>query len=296
MRAVKERVKELVGPRGVRFMRRIGRVRYDRKFWNLRHEGVGFRNAPLAYFRYLLFDPELHSYSFELANRDELVRFSAELLSIPKSRALGLIAEADDDPELGRELSRRVRWRLDYKRRLPLGTRLFWHILIRATRPRVVAETGIHDGLGSLVALRALERNAREGAEGRLISFDIDPSTGWLVPERLAGRWQRVTGWLEDTLDPTLKTTGVDLLFHDSDHNEALQRFEFETALRHARRDALWVVDPSGLTLPVLRELCAEHGGRHAYFLERPHKHFYQPEGISVALIPAQRSRRAVDA
>ena len=46
----------------------------------------------------------------------------------------------------------------------------------------------------------------------------------------------------------------------------------------------LHVVDCSGLTLPVLRELCAEHDGRHAYFLERPARHFYKPEGTAVAV------------
>jgi hypothetical protein len=283
---MKERVKRLLGPKRMRFMERMGRVRYDRKLKNLRREGVGFRNAPLAYAKYMLLDPELHSYSYDVANRDELAAFCGDLIGIEVSHARDLIAEADDDAELGPALCRRVRWRFDYKRRLPLGPRLLWWVLIRAAKPGVVVETGIHDGLGSLVILRGLERNAREGADGRLISFDIDPATGWLVPDRLRGRWQRVTGWLEETFEPTLRESGVDILFHDSDHNEELQRLEFGTALRHARGEALWIVDPSGLTLPVLRDLCAEHGGRHAYFLERPRGHFYRPEGISVARLP----------
>jgi Methyltransferase domain len=280
---VKTRIKRLLGARGLRLMERLGRIRFDRKLKNLRRDGIGFRSAPVPYLSYLLFDPELHSYSFELANRDELIRFAAETFGIDEARAATLIAETDGDPELNRELARRVRWRFDYKRRLPLGNRLLWWVLIRATKPRVVAETGIYDGLGSLVVLRALERNADEGAEGRLISFDLDPDTGWLVPERLHRRWKRVTGPLEETLEPTLREAGVDLLIHDSDHNEPLQRLEFGTALANARYDVLWIIDSSGVTLPVLRDLCAERDGTHRYFKERPKRHFYRTEGTLVA-------------
>jgi hypothetical protein len=75
----------------------------------------------------------------------------------------------------------------------------------------------------------------------------------------------------------------VDVLIHDSVHEESFQRYEFGLALEHGD-GPLYLVDCSGLTLPVLRDLCAERGGRHEYFLERPARHFYKPTGTSVAV------------
>ena len=284
---MKQRLKALAGEGGQRRLERLGRIRYDRKLRNLRSEGVGFRKAPLAYVSYLLLDPELHSYSFDLVNRDELCDFAAATLGIERRQAEAFLREIDEDPELNEQLTRRVRPRFDYKRRLPLGNRLLWYMVARATKPRVAAETGIHDGLGSLVLLRALERNAAEGHEGVLKSFDFDPDAGWLVPERLRGRWEQMTGPLEETLDPGLSAGGVDLLVHDSDHNVPLQKLEFSLALRYARGPDLWIVDASGLMLPVLRDLCAERRGEHHYFREQARRHFFETVGTSVARLPA---------
>ena len=71
--------------------------------------------------------------------------------------------------------------------------------------PEVAVETGILDGLGSRSMLRALQRNAEVGRDGRLWSFDIMPGAGALVPDRLAGRW---TPLYEDTEEGLPAATG----------------------------------------------------------------------------------------
>lgn len=281
MRGPKEALK--VSPGLVRAVRRLGRFRFLLKARRVREEGVRFRDDPLNVARFVLADPETHSYSFDLANVEELAAILDGLVETPRAQLEAYAAEALADPELGERLRRRVRWRIDYKRAMPLGNRLLWWLLVRAARPRLIVETGIHDGLGSLMLLRALELNAAEGHEGRLISIDLDPQSGWLVPERLRGRWQPIFADIESTLDAVLDGEEVDLLIHDSDHNEPLQRIEFGAALAHPA-PALYVIDSSGLTLPVLRELCEVHGGEHRYFLERPVRHFYRPSGTGMAL------------
>ena len=130
-----------------------------------------------------------------------------------------------------------MRWRIDCKRDMPLGNRLLWYALVRAVKPRLTVETGIYQGLGSLMLLRALARNAEEGVEGHLISIDFDPGSGWLVPERLRDRWTPLFGDIEADLEPALADRDIDLFIHESDHNERLQRFEFGTALAHAASD-----------------------------------------------------------
>lgn len=279
--AGRERIKQRY-PGLARRIRRLGRFRFLLKARRVREEGVRFRDDPVNVARFVALDPETHSYSFDLANVDELVSFLTELLELPSAEVERYVREALAHPELGERLRRRVRWRVDYKRRMPLGNRLLWYALVRAVKPRLTVETGIHDGLGSLMLLVALDRNAAEGVESRLVSLDLDPESGWLVPDHLRARWTPVFADIESTLDEALEGRELDLLIHDSDHNEALQRIEFGAALTHAA-PALYVIDSSGLELPVLRELCEAHGGLHRYFLERPKDHFYRPAGTSVA-------------
>lgn len=280
---MKDTLKQMVGGQGTRAVQRLGRFRFLLKARRVREEGAKMREHPLAIAKYVLLDPETHSYSYELGNREELVEFCASLLGIQRSEAAAYLAETDSDPELGPRLRRRTAVRIDAKWRMPLGNRLLWYVIARAAKPRWTVEAGIFDGLGSLMLLRALERNAAEGVDGRLLSIDLDPDSGWIVPRRLRGRWEPVFGDILTDLEPAVGGRDVDLLIHDSVHDARFQRFEFGLALANGA-GPLYLVDCSGLTLPVLRELCAEHGGRHAYFLERPARHFYEPAGTSVAV------------
>src|SRR4030095_8586296 len=43
------------------------------------------------------------------------------------------------------------------------GRRLGWYALVRATRPRVIVETGVDRGLGTVVLAAAVARNAKDG-------------------------------------------------------------------------------------------------------------------------------------
>ena len=260
-------------------VRALGRFRFLLKARQVRDEGVSFRDDPLSVARFVLLDPETHSYSYELENAHEIPPFVAGLTGVPVEEVAGYVEEAADDPELGERLRRRVRWRIDTKRNLPPGNRLLWYALARATKPELVVETGIHQGLGSLLLLRALERNGH----GQLISFDLDPASGWLVPDRLRSRWTPVFGDIESRLEEKLTGRSVDLFVHESSHDEVLQRIEFSAALAHAAEE-LYVIDSSGFELPVLAELCRLHGAEHRLFLERPLRHFYRPVGTAVAL------------
>lgn len=261
----------------------IGRIRwihktrllraYDPRFW--RHPGVAAR--------YVLLDPEIDNFTYDLANRDELVAFLAAATGASATEVGALLAEADADPLLQQPAP--LRRRLDRKRRPRYGRRLGWYVLVRLQRPAVVVETGIHDGLGSLLLLRALERNAQEGHPGELLSFDIDPSTGWLVDERHRGRWTRTIGSTYDVLESVIGDRRVGMLIHDSDHTYECERFEFGVGLAH-RTHPLTLVSDNAHATSALRDLCTEHGWEYRYFGERPADHFYPGAGIGLAIAP----------
>ncbi len=274
-----------LGARARHVLRRTSRLRWLTKRSILAKYGVVLREQPKMYLRYLLWDPEVESYSYEIANDDELCAFGAAHFGITLEAARGYVAEARTDPELTVRLTRRLRWRFDVKHRLPVGNRLLWYLAVRATKPALVVETGIYEGLGSLVLLRALARNADDGVDGRLISVDIDPKSGFLVAPRLRDRWTKLTGFSHHELERAIgPAERVGLLLQDTPHTEANQRWEFDFALRHAA-PRLVLVEGSGGYCPTMGDLAERLGVELLHFREQPLDHFYPAPGQQVVVV-----------
>jgi predicted O-methyltransferase YrrM len=135
--------------------------------------------------------------------------------------------------------------------RVTLGRWLY--AAVRATRPKVVVETGVASGTSSWLILNALEKN---GA-GRLYSIDLpdhDPTrpynvggaggTGRAVPESLRRRWKLILGDSKQALPVLIADVGrVGLFFHDSEHTYDAMKREFEAVLPHLESGGLIVSD-----------------------------------------------------
>lgn len=265
-------------------LRRISRLRWITKRGILKHYGVRISDDPWRGISYVLWDPEVESFTYEIENEDELAEFVSTLVEVELEQVRTFIDETRQDPELDRGLRRTTRWQFDVKRRLPIGNRLLWYALARALKPELIVETGIYQGLGSLVLLRALERNAREGVDGELISFDVDPRAGQVVAPRVSGRWQRIEGLTTDTLADALEGRRVGMMLQDTPHTYENQAFEFGTTMDHAA-DRIVLLDGGGGRTHALAEICERHGGVYRHFRERPRDHFFPASGSGVALI-----------
>ena len=142
------------------------------------------------------------------------------------------------------------------------GLRLY--AVLRKLRPRAAVETGVCNGVSTAFLLLALEAN---GA-GELHSLDLpeiagedyEPGTfwdgkggavvpagkepGWMVPERLRGRWHLALGRSQDELPRLLDRIGpIDFFMHDSEHSDACMRFEFEAAWPALREGGVLAAD-----------------------------------------------------
>jgi hypothetical protein len=283
---MKARLKEGVGPGWALRVRQLRRLRWITKYRLM----MSFRGDVGVWRRvsYVLFDPELESFSFELADERGVLAALAVALECPEGELVRFAAETHTDPELNARLRRHVRWRMDFKRHMPIGSRLAWYVTTRVLKPELVVETGIYMGLGSLVLLRALERNAEEGHPGDLMSFDTNPLAGMLVRKELHGRWHRVVGSTHMALPSALRGRRVGMLLHDTAHTEETQRLEFETALAHAA-PRLVLVDGSGGYVPTLKELCQERGGTYHRVHLRSQAHVHPGSEYRFALFNADR-------
>lgn len=115
------------------------------------------------------------------------------------------------------------------------------YLVVRATRPRVVVETGVLYGGSSAYILAALAENG----EGELYSIDLpheprEPHHGFLVPEEISGRWTLIIGDSRRELPVLLdRLREIDLFHHDSLHTFQHMTWEYQTALAHLRSHGL---------------------------------------------------------
>jgi hypothetical protein len=275
-RSLRERLK---ANRFVLFLFRV------RTLWSERRS---VRRRPGAGLRYLRSGREFSTFTFELENRDELAAFIAEMLGADVTEAIALIDELEGDEELRAMLAARLEGRPNRYDSPRYAKRCGYYAMVRLMRPRSVVETGTHDGLGSSVLARAMQRNAEETGSppGVVLTFDVNPDAGWLIPPPLEPLVRRHTGMTRDTLGPTLALSPpVELMIHDSLRTSENERFEFEMVIKHAVGGRLVLICDDVETTQELEKICTDRGGSFGVFRERPKDHFYRGDAMGLAVL-----------
>jgi len=264
----------------------LGRIAYRARFVALNYARPALRR-PLDSLRYVLSDPEISNFTYEIGNYDELHRFLAAALEMPVADAERYSAELRGDRDLAERLSRRLATRRDRKRVPLYGRRVGWYCAARALKPGLAIETGVADGLGSAVLLRALERNRGEGHAGRLVGFDIDPGAGWLLDDELRAHYELVLADSKVALPRVLEGRTLDFFIHDSEHHYEHEMAEYRLAAPHLSARAV-IFSDNAHAVPALADFSRTTGRRFAFFRERPVRHFYPGAGIGASLPPAR--------
>lgn len=247
----------------------VNRIRWLRKVNNVR----AHHQRPWRHLGYVLMDPEVENFSYEISNRNELCAWL--------DTAVGGGEYPDElwsDQRLDQELRARLRWRFGSKRWLPFGRRAGWYGVVRALKPDLVVETGIHDGLGSAVLLAAIAANGH----GTVVSIDPRPQAGWLVPNYLRSHWNPMRATSHAAL-PQLADIGV--FIHDSVRSSEVEAWELETAL--ARRASPFALMSNRANLDsTFSDVATAAGGSPSLFYERPIGTFYSGAAIGLAIFP----------
>lgn len=250
--------------------RSLRRLRWLHKARAVRRSGHRIRR----HWQFVLASPEPDNYTYQITNEPELAAWAAGIARCHEPAARALVQEPSHDVELAERLRTATahHW-LWTKRAPPFGKRLGWYALARALRPRRVIEIGAHDGLGSLLLLRALELNERDGFRGTLVSFDVNPAAGWLVGEHPL--WQlRIQSSDEGLPEVVSPTAPVDMLVYDGWHTFEAEYADLRVAAEHMSSDGVLVSDDAQVTR-ALAHLCEELGFDYSEFQELPLGHFY---------------------
>jgi predicted O-methyltransferase YrrM len=192
--------------------------------------------------------------------------------------------EIDSDHEFDAHL--RGLWRAHPERyrtdESPLiGRRIVWYAIARATKPKVIIETGVDQGMGAVVLCAALARNTNEGHAGRYYGTDINPNAGFFLQGRYADFGSILYGDSIASLRSFKET--VDLFINDSDHSAEYEAAEYEVIGPKLTPNAIILGDNSHVTSK-LAEYSVHEGRRFTFLAEEPENHWYRGAGVGVSV------------
>jgi predicted O-methyltransferase YrrM len=136
------------------------------------------------------------------------------------------------------------------------------YILVRATKPNKVVETGVAAGVSSAFILKGLKDNN----QGMLYSIDLPNyeielakkgllktpisiipeglEVGFAIPPYLKNRWRLFLGKSSEILPKILEELKeIDMFFHDSEHSYSNMMFEYEICWKHLKEGGLLLSD-----------------------------------------------------
>lgn len=232
---------------------------------------------PLEALHYLRHGRETDNFTYPIGNREELVDFVSVIAEAPRDHVARYFAELETDTQLASWLRERLASRRDRLSEPHYGRRIVWYSLARLTRPDLIVETGVHDGLGSAILLRALDRNG----SGRLCGMDINSTSGWLIPSELRDRFDLKLG-------PSLASMSalegqVDMFIHDSDHRYEYEWAEYETISPKLGSRAVLISD-TAQDSDALRDFAKARQRQFSFCREVSRNHWYPGAGVGISL------------
>jgi Methyltransferase domain len=226
---------------------------------------------------------EASNFTYEL--KPENLRYLVETLSVVTGHAPqiieGYISEVLFDNELMDFINAAMKNQNKHGAMqsvaMPFGRRLGWYAMVRTIKPRVVVETGVERGHGSVLLCAALLKNAQEGQPGRYFGTDINPNAGWL----LGGKYAEVGKILYGDSIASLERFAekIDIFINDSDHSAEYEAAEYRVIASKLSPGAIVLGDNSHVTDKLA--IFARETGRHfIFFKEEPQDHWYPGAGI----------------
>ena len=242
--------------------------------------------------RWVFVSKEHYNYTYHLTtlNRAYLANYIAVISGHKVPEIEKYMRELEQDTQLRALLRERTlaspdRHNCDVEPRY--GRRVGWYALLRATKPRVVVETGVDRGLGTAVLAAALRRNEQEGFPGLVYATDILPACGHLLADPYKAHARILLG---DSVELLKKFPDqVDVFLHDSDHRPEYEWAEF-LAIEPRLHPGSIVMSDNSQQSPKMREFAERTGKSFLYFQDQPEGHWWPGDGIGAAFVPAVKT------
>lgn len=233
-----------------------------------------------------------------LKNSKEITNFTYELTPVNEGHLVGMVAvitkmeitkiekylkEIKKDKKLKNHIIKMTK-ESDFKHVSDevsaFGRRIGWYMLVRATKPRVVVETGVDKGLGSCLIAAALMKNKAEGSPGYYYGTDINPAAGFLFSEPYSNHGEVLYGDSIKSLKKLDKK--IDLFISDSVHTYDYERKEYQAVQDKLKTNSIVIADNAHNNEALLR-FAKKTGRKFLFFKEQPKDHWYPGGGMGVA-------------
>jgi len=237
---------------------------------------------------WLLTSKETTNFTYDLTqkNKDYLCATLSVVTGVPMSTLSGYLSEIEENESLRRHVAEATKssdlaYQADAVARF--HKRIGWYALTRALKPKVVVETGVDKGLGSVVLCTDLLQNQKEGHSGHYYGTDLNPKAGYL----LCGKYSDVGEILYGDSVESLRALKqpVDLFINDSDHSADYEALEYETIAGKLSSGAVILGDNSHVTDKLMR-FSTSQNRNFLFWQEEPMEHWYPGGGIGMSWKP----------
>jgi hypothetical protein len=216
-------------------------------------------------------------YDITELNKVHLAHMLCHILKTPYEQILDFFNELESDTNLRKHIEIGLHnYGQDFIE-IEFGRRLGWYAVVRAQKPKLVVETGVHQGVGACVLTAALLKNYSEGSPGFYLGTDISQNAGKLLTGKYKSMGKILFG---DSIESLTKITDqIDVFINDSDHSSEYEAREYETVTRLLSGQSIMIGDNSHATTK-LSEYSRKYGREFLFFSEKPKNHWYPGAGI----------------
>lgn len=236
-------------------------------------------------FFWLFYSKEDTNFTYELTQRN--LSYLAQVISIVTNSPVSVIEKYLDEPVMDNDLKKYVIKRSMLHEfssitdaRCDFGRRLGWYAIVRTLKPKIIVETGVDKGFGSVLLCYALKKNAEEGFSGRYFGTDINPNAGFLLADPYKQFGEILYG---DSID-SLKNfkNSIDVFINDSSHSSEYEYNEYLTIEQKLSDKSIILGDNSHSTDKLLL-FSKKTGRKFLFFKEEPKNHWYPGGGIGIS-------------
>lgn len=257
-------------------IRRIKDGLYATKYFNKKYFEI---------FRWVINSKEDTNYTYDLTDQNlkELYKLLEIIFNINYSQIEKYSNELLNNETLKTYLSTKIKssnFKNFADKEIKFSRRIGWYIIARIIKPKLIIETGVDKGMGSVILAEAIIKNKLEGYEGEYLGTDINPDAGYLFDDIYSENGKILYG---DSIE-SLKTIDkqIDLFINDSDHSSIYEGKEYKTILNKLSANSVILGDNSHETDELLK-FSMHQNRKFVFFRERPKNHWYPGAGIGIS-------------